>query len=149
MLPVPFESFLHAFPRKTVADKLRIGNRTFTQPVPTPPVTFVSVGGILKSIAAQNVNDIILNRFDGRRKIGDVVMWIGIQTDDDGIREKLSDFFVERVGIEKLVIDARQVILLETADGFSRAQDGEKDCPLVKGHQCPVALLYFDDAVLN
>ena len=42
-----------------------------------------------------------------------------------------------------------QEILLEAADGFGRAEDGAPDAGVVELHQGAVALLDFDDAVLD
>ena len=78
MLPVPLEGFFHPLAGKTVADELGVGNGTFPQPVAAPPVTFIGVGRILKPIAPQHVNDKVLNRLNGRRKVGDVMVRVGV-----------------------------------------------------------------------
>jgi len=78
-----------------------------------------------------------------------VVVRIGIQADDNGIGQELSDFFIKRVGVKQLVVDAGQIVLREAANGFSRAHDGVEDGVFIKCHQRPVAFLHLDDAVLD
>ncbi len=146
---VPFEDLRHPLARKTVAGKLFLGDRAFPQPVPAPAVTFVGVGGFLKTVTAQRVQHLVLNRFNRRRKIGNEMVRIGIEADDGRVRQKRRDVLVRTVRREDFVIHARQKILLEAADGFRRARHGLDDAAGIEPHKRAVAFLDFDDSVLD
>src|SRR5256885_7962919 len=70
-LPIPGKRLLHGGLRKTVAGEFVGRDGAFTQPVAPPAIAGVSVGCILKAVAAQRVQDFVLNRLDGGWKIGD------------------------------------------------------------------------------
>ena len=63
--------------------------------------------------------------------------------------KELGDLFVRAVGLENLLVDARQEILAEPADGLRGAENGPADAGFVEPDQGAVAFLDFDDAVLN
>ena len=149
MLSVPFENLRHAFARKTVVTELRRGDGTLAQPMPAPPITFISVGGLLKTLASQRVQHPALDRLDGRRKVGDQMMRIGIEADDGRVRQKRRDGLIRTVRGENLVVHARQIILLKPADGFRRAQHRLPDPVRVEPHQRAVALPNLDDAIFD
>jgi len=64
---------------KAIADKGLRRDRSFAQPVATPAIALVGIRGVLKTVAAQRVQHAVLDDFDGGRKIGDVVMRIGVE----------------------------------------------------------------------
>ena len=117
--------------------------------MPSPTITFVGIGGVLKTITTQGMQHAVLNGFNRGREIGDVMMWIGIQRNHDGIREKCGEQLAIAAGVKNHTIDARQMIKFKTADGSRRSKDCFGDAPLVQSHQRTVAFLHLDDAVLN
>jgi len=93
-LLIPGEDLLHAIDGKTVAHKSIGRDRALAKPMTSPAVTGVGVGGILKAITAQRMEDLVLDNFDGRREVGDEVMRIGIETNDDGFGKETGDSIV-------------------------------------------------------
>src|SRR2546421_285399 len=77
------------------------------------------------------------------------MMRITVETNSHGIRQELRYFFFGSVGIKNAVIDAWQKILAKPSNRFCRAQNGPPNVALIKAHQRPIALLHFDDAVLD
>jgi hypothetical protein len=53
------------------------------------------------------------------------------------------------VRIEDGLVDAGREILTKTANGFCRAENGPPDAGIVELHQGAIALLDFNDAVLD
>src|ERR1041385_2263550 len=91
----------------------------------------------------------VLNDFNRRRESGNQMMRVGIEADNDGIGQKLGDFFIGALPLEKVLVDAGQKILLEPADGFRSPRDGPLDPVLIEFDERPIPLLYFNDAILN
>ena len=148
-MTVPLEHFFHALFRKSVADELRLVDRAFAKPVPSPTITLVNVGRALKPVTAQHVQHVVLNAFDGRRKIGDQMFPIRVEANHDGVGEELGDLDVRLLRLEYLVVDSGEIILAETADRFRRLQDGAADLANVEIDERAVALLDFDDSILD
>ena len=105
-LAVDFEGFPHAVNREAVADELGGGEGAFAQPVAAPAIAFVGVGGVLKAVAAQGMEDLVLNDLDGGRKIGDVMVRIGIEADNGGVGEKAGEQLLGGMAGEEGVVDA-------------------------------------------
>jgi hypothetical protein len=76
-------------------------------------------------------------------------MWIGVEGNDCGVREKAGNLVFGVVSVENLVIDARQVILLKTADGFCRSQNCAPNAGFIEPDEGAVAFLDFNNAVLD
>jgi hypothetical protein len=115
----------------------------------TPPITFIRVRRLLKTVAPHRVQNHVLNRLDGRRKIGDQVMRLGVQANDGCVRQEGGNPLVGTVRSENPVIYARQKILLESADGLGRPQHCPTDPAGVESNERPVPFLDFDDAVFD
>ena len=149
MPAIPFQDLSHPLARKAVADELFLGDGAFPQPVPSPAVAFVGVGGLLKAVTAQHVQHLALNRLHRRRKIGNQMVRVGIEADDDRIGQKRGDVLVRPLRAEDFVIHARQKIRLKTANGRRRMRHGLDDATGIEPHESAVALLDFDDAILD
>jgi len=67
----------------------------------------------LEPVTAQRVQNFVLNRFDGGRKIGDEMVRIGIETDHDRAGEEFRQLVIRTPGFENLVVNPRQEILLK------------------------------------
>ena len=117
--------------------------------MPAPAVTFVGIGGLLKTVAAERVQRLVLNLLNGRRKIGNQMMRFGVETDNRGVGKKRGDGLVRALRAENLVVNARHEVMLEAADGFRRARDGLPDAVGIEFHQRAVPFLNFDNAVLD
>src|ERR1017187_840093 len=76
-------------------------------------------------------------------------MRVGVEADDGRVRQKTRDVFIRTLRAENLVVHARQKIPGKTADGLRGAQNGLADAVRIEFDQRPVALLNFDNAVLN
>ena len=113
VFPVPGQSPGHGFLRETVADKFLRRDGAFAQPVPAPAIAGIGIGGVLKAVAPQRVQHLVLDRLDGGREIRDQVVRIRIQAHHDRLRQKPGDAFFIPPGLEQAVVDPRQVILLE------------------------------------
>ena len=146
---VPAEDLLHPFAGKTVAGEFFRRQRPFPQPVPSPAITLVGVGGVLKTIAAQSVQHLVLDALNRGWKIRNQVMGIGVEADNGRIRQEAGDVFIRTVRLENLFVHARQKVLPEAADGFRGAQDGPADAVRVELDEGPVALLDFNNAILD
>ncbi len=117
--------------------------------MPPPAITFVGIGGVLETVAAQRVQHLVLDGLNRRRKIRNQVMRVGVEADDGRVRQKTRDVFLRTLRAENLVVHARQKIPVKTANGLRRAQNGPADAVRIEFDQRPVALLDFDNAVLN
>src|SRR5579862_5044545 len=149
MLPVPLQCLLHPLLRETVADKLRLVDRSLAEPMPSPPIALIRVRRILKSIAAQRVQHIALDRLGGRRIIRDEVVRLRVQAQDNHVRDESGNTRIRIIRLEYLLVDPGEIILVETANGIRRAQHCLANPVLVERHQSPVAPLHLDDAVLD
>src|SRR5689334_9360970 len=76
-------------------------------------------------------------------------MGIGIERNYGGIRKKAGDLVFGAVCIKDLVIDSRQIILVKTANGLSRPQNGPPNASFIEPDQGAVPFLDFDNAVLD
>src|SRR5204863_2385411 len=130
-------------------DEVIRSDGAFTEPVASPAVTGVGVGGILESVTSEGMKNVVLDGFDGGREIGDVMLGIGIEADDDSVGEKVGNFFVREEAVEYVVVNTRIKILAEAADGLGGAEDRAADAALIEFHQGPVPFLNFDEAILN
>ena len=74
---------------------------------------------------------------------------VGIEADHHGVGQELGDLVIRAVRIEDRVVDAGHEILAKTADGLRRAENGPPDAGVVELHQGAIALLDFNDAVLD
>src|SRR5262249_12259589 len=92
---------------------------------------------------------LVVNDLDGGREIGDKTVWVGVKTNDDGIGEKLSQFVIVSIGVKNPTVDLRKEILLEPADRLSGTKNGALDALRIELNQGAVALLYFNDPVLD
>ncbi len=146
---IPLEHLAHGRVRETVADERFLRDRAFAQPMAAPTITGVSIGRVLETVTAQHVQDGVLDHLDGRREIGDEMVLVGIEADDDGIGEKPGEGFIGVPRREKFLVDAGEAILLEAADGLAGAEDGAADFVGIEFDERPIALLNFDNAILN
>jgi len=146
---IPFQDLVHRRVRETVADERFLRDRAFTQPMAAPTIAGVGIGGALETVAAQDVQDGVLDHLDRRREIGDEMMLVGIETDDDGIGQERGERFVGVPSGEKFFVDAGQAILLEAADGLAGFENGATDFVGIEFNERPIALLNFDNAILN
>ena len=103
------------------------------------------MGGFLKTKTAQRVQHLVLNGFDGRRKIGNEMLRVRIKADHRHVTKKTGDVSVGFLREENLVVHAWQKVLLKPADGFRRPGDGLADMRRIKPHERAVALRDFDD----
>ena len=149
LLAVPVKDLPYALARKAVAREMFLRNCSFPQPMPSPAITFVGIGGVLETVAAQRVQHLVLDGLNRRRKIRNQVMRVGVEADGGRVRQKTRDVFIRTLCAENLVVNARQKIPVKTADGFRGAQNGLADAVRIEFDQRPVALLNFDNAVLN
>ena len=94
VLPVPGQRLVHLRSREAVADELIGRDGAFPQPMPAPAIAFVGVGGVLKAVAAQRVQHLVLDRLDGRREVGDQVVRVGIEADHHRVGQELGDLVV-------------------------------------------------------
>src|SRR5450759_203173 len=117
--------------------------------MPSPAITFVGIGGVLETVAAQRVQHLVLDGLNRRRKIRNQVMRVGVEADDGRVRQKARDVFIRTLRAENLFVHARQKIPVKTADGLRGAQNGLANAVRIEFDQRPVALLDFDNAVLN
>jgi len=148
-LPIPRQRLLHPRPREAVAGELVRRDGAFPQPVTAPPVAFVGVGGVLEAVAAQRVEDFVLDDFDGGREIGDQVVRVGVQAHDHRVGQKPGDGILAAVRRKEGFIDAGDAILFEAADGSGGVEDRPPDAGVVELYQGAVALLDFNNAVLD
>src|SRR5882724_8951801 len=77
------------------------------------------------------------------------MMGIGIERNDRRIGEEAGNFVLTVVSVKNLVIDARQMILLKTADGLSRSHNSPPNAGFVESDEGAVPFLDFYDAVLD
>jgi hypothetical protein len=117
--------------------------------MPSPAVTGVSIGSVLESVTSQRVDHLILDFLNRRRKIGDKMVRIRIETDNHSVGKELGDFFVAAVSFENLIVNAGQEVLIESADGFGGVKNGARDAGFVEFDEGTIAFLDFDDAVLD
>ena len=94
--------------------------------MPAPAIAFVSVGGVLKAIAAQRVQHLVLDSLDRGWEIRDQVVGVGIEAHHHGVGQELGDFVIRAVGREDSLVDAGGEVLAKAADGFSRAENGRR-----------------------
>jgi hypothetical protein len=74
---------------------------------------------------------------------------VGIEADHHGVSKELSDPVIRAVRSEDGLVDAGNEILTKAANGFCRAENGSPDARIVELHQGAIALLDFNDAVLD
>src|SRR5262245_30305071 len=117
--------------------------------MPPPTIAGIRVSRVLKTVAAQGVQNFVLNRLNRGRKIRNQVMRIGIEGNDRCVCEKAGNLIFSAVGIKNLVIDPGQIILVETADGLSRPQNGPPNAGFIEPDERPVPFLDLNDAVLD
>ena len=73
--------------------------------MPSPPITLVSIRGVLKAIAVQRMQHLVLDGFDGRREVGNQVVGIGIKADHNHVSQKLGDSVFTAVGVEDRLVN--------------------------------------------
>src|SRR6266849_5782575 len=117
--------------------------------MPSPAIARIRIGSVLETVTAQRVQYFVLNRFDGRREIRDKRVRISIQTDHHRVGEEFCQLVIHTPGLKDLVVDSGQKVLLETPDGFGGAQDGPLDSVRIELHQRAIALLDFNNPVLD
>jgi hypothetical protein len=117
--------------------------------MPAPAIASVSIGRVLETITAQDVQDGVLDHLDRRRKIGDEMMFVAVEADDDGVGQKVSERLIGVPCGEKFFIDVWQTILLKAANGLAGLEDGAADFIGIKFDEGSVAFLNFDNAVLD
>jgi len=100
----------------TVSHKLLLGDCALPHPVVPPAKAGIGVCGHGEASAREDVKDSILDLFHSRGKVGDEVMRLGIQTDDDQIGKKFGNTFIGSSSGEDTVVYPLQVILLKSAD---------------------------------
>jgi hypothetical protein len=91
----------------------------------------------------------VLDGLDGGREVGDQMVRVRIEADDNGVGKKLSYLVIAAVRVEDGLVNAGNEILPKTANGFRRAENGPPDAGIVELYQGAIALLDLNDAVLN
>src|SRR5438552_16171829 len=117
--------------------------------MPAPTITGVGISRVLKTIAAQGMKDLVLNRLYRRGKIRDEKIRVRVQANINRLADELRDVAITAKRIEELVVDPRQEILPEAADGFCGAQNGSRDAGFIEFDEGTIAFLNFDDVILN
>src|SRR5437762_14224288 len=77
------------------------------------------------------------------------MMRIGVEAHHHRVGNKIGEFIIPPVRLENRIINSRQQILLKAPNGLSRLQDRLLDSIGVKFYQRAIALLHFDNSILN
>src|ERR1051325_677974 len=72
-----------------------------------------------------------------------------VERDNCGIREETGDLVLCSIRVKNFAIDARQTILLKTADGLRRSQNRPPNASFVEPHEGAIPFLDFDNAILD
>jgi len=149
MLAIPFLAGLEFVGSRSNRDELIPADRSFSKPMPAPPVASISIGCFLEPLTPQRMQHLILDLFNCRGEVRDQMLGMGIQEQHHGVGQKRCHLLICGPCLEQPLVLSRQKILFETAYRTSSSQNRPANSLRIESHQRSIAFLDFDNPVLD